>query len=571
MNSLRKDNVEGVDVAKPVLKKSVTVPKLIRLLRSQLDSMNLHRIRRNDRSMAIRRLEKYLGAVPRDPLVVNEQLLSDFENWLVGDDQSSRLYHRKATSHLRSVINAIPDGKRNRRLLTNTELRRLHRFDEFPLRTRELLEHFLEDGRIVKRSGGTLKTTSALLSTSVRENAVFAVTMLMRLVGVDDVTRISRKHVDQYLRHKGEDARETAIHTLWNMRPFFRNLAALGLVDTDPLDGIGQQKSKVNSDYVPADQIAKLADLATLDKSSFRDIRGRLIAFTLCYDYGLRIGEAARLKVSDVRLNDFVEIVLRGEIQKGAGKPPATLRNLFPESRKLFELYLELRQDAGSDSLLLSLAGKPMRGSGCRNAVKRVSEELAILTHAGSTPSPHRYRHSLGTLNVGELGMRLSPYYLMRRYRHNDLKVTTQVYVANNPLLDEAQHLAVVNAALGNGHAPEGDPKPRAMASDMTVPETAAMAKVRSLGVSWRSLRGYAIGERAAVKRGGKIFYSEAFLDRLCTEWMTRAEAMRLMGIASPTAYQNRVRNHGIETLVMGKASLAKSSDVIRSLRQPGS
>lgn len=322
----------------------------------------------------------------------------------------------------------------------------------------------------------------------------------------------------------------------------------------------------MDSDYVPADQIAKLADLATLDEGSFRSVRDRLLAFTLCYDYGLRIGEAARLRTGDVRVNDFVEVVLRGEIQKGRGKQPVPLRNLFPESRKLFDLYLRLRPEAGSDSLLLSLAGKPMLASGCRKAVKRVSEELGILTHAGRTPSPHRYRHSLGTLNVGELGMRLSPYYLMRRYRHNDLKVTTQVYVANNPLLDEAQHLAVVNAALGNGHAADSDPRPRAMATDITVPETEAMARVRSLGVTWRSLRDHATDEKAAVDRNGKHFYSEAFLERLCTEWITKKEAMRLMGIASSTAYHNRVRNHGIETLVIGRASLAKSADVVRSL-----
>ena len=156
-------------------------------------------------------------------------------------------------------------------------------------------------------------------------------------------------------------------------------------------------------------------------------------------------------------------------------------------------------------------------------------------------------------------------------YRHKDIRTTIDVYVTHNPLLDEAQHRAVV--ANGNGCAGESDHQPtaaNAMASDMTVPETAAMAKTRSLGLNWRSLRNHAIEERAATERGGRIFYSEAFLDKLCTEWMTRAEAMRLMGISWRTAYHNRVKNHGIATLLVGKASLAKSSDVIRSLRQSG-
>jgi hypothetical protein len=51
---------------------------------------------------------------------------------------------------------------------------------------------------------------------------------------------------------------------------------------------------------------------------------------------------------------------------------------------------------------------------------------------------------------------------------------------------------------------------------------------------------------------------------------MARREAMRLIGIGSATAYLNRARNHGIGTLVTGHASLARSTDVVRSLRRKG-
>jgi hypothetical protein len=108
------------------------------------------------------------------------------------------------------------------------------------------------------------------------------------------------------------------------------------------------------------------------------------------------------------------------------------------------------------------------------------------------------------------------------------------------------------------------------MAADITVPEMEAMARVRSLGINWRSMREHAFGEKAAVDRQGKVYYSESFLERLCGEWMTKKEAMRLMGITSATAYLNRVRNHGIGTLVIGHASLARSTDVVRSLRRQG-
>lgn len=139
-----------------------------------------------------------------------------------------------------------------------------------------------------------------------------------------------------------------------------------------------------------------------------------------------------------------------------------------------------------------------------------------------------------------------------------------QVYVASNPLLDEAQHVAIVNAANGGTVNPQ--PEPKVAATDMTVSEIEAGAGARSLGISWRSLRDHAVGIGMAVKRKSRVFYSRFFLDRLCSEWMTKDRAMRLMGIESSTAYHNRVNNHGIETLVIGRASLAKSADVARSL-----
>ena len=224
----------------------------------------------------------------------------------------------------------------------------------------------------------------------------------------------------------------------------------------------------------------------------------------------------------DEALTDFVEVSLRGEIQKGSGKPAITLRNLFPESKTLFEAYLRLRGSVGTEatSLLVSEDGRPLLVSGSRNAVRRVSRELGIVTDAGKTPAPHRYRHSLGTLNVGELGMRLTPYYLMRRYRHNDIRTTMQVYVTSNPLLDEAQHVAIVNAANcngangnganGNGHTMAAQPETRAMALDIRVPEMEAMAKVRSLGINWRSMREHAVGERVSIERVGRMYYSES-------------------------------------------------------------
>jgi hypothetical protein len=164
--------------------------------------------------------------------------------------------------------------------------------------------------------------------------------------------------------------------------------------------------------------------------------------------------------------------------------------------------------------------------------------------------------------------MRLSPYYLMRRYRHKDIRTTIDVYVTHNPLLDEAQHRAVV--ANGNGHAADFEPRPQGMASDIKVPEQEAMARVRSLGINWRSLREHAVGEKAAVERNGKVYYSQAFPEKLGTEWMTKDEAIRLMGLGAASSFRYHVHNQGFRTLVIGRASLVCVNDVMQFIRRNG-
>ena len=411
--------------------------------------------------------------------------------------------------------------------------------------------------------------TPALLSLATREKAGYAATMVMRMTGLDDVTGFGTEQVDQYLEMCGEAGRANAVHTLNNAHCLFRNLAAAGEIDEDPLADVEHQKTRVNSDYVPADQVAKLRDLQTLDLSDFDAVRDRMIVFVLLYDFPLRISEAATPAVSGVKMDgEGFALTFLGSKQGGNAREPVTQRNLFPESRTLMEAYLALRPETGSDALLVSPAGRRLGTGGVRGAVRRVCERLGIRTAEGGIPSAHRFRHSLGTLNVGELGMRLTPYYLMRRYRHRDIRTTMDVYVANNPLLDEAQHRAVV--ANGNGRAVEADPEPQAMASDIDVPEREAMAAVRQLGVSWRALRDHALGERAAVERGGRLFYSRRFLDGLCTEWMTRDEAIRLMGLGASSSFRYHVRNRGMTTLVIGRASLVRVEDVMRFIRRNG-
>jgi hypothetical protein len=206
MNGLHANPVGSHDVTVPVLRDLVSPVRLICMLRSQLESMKLDRIRRNDRAMSIRKLEAYLATLPVGAANLDEALLNALEDWLVGNDEPSRICHRKFSSNVRSLVNALPDELRSRRLLTNTHVRRLHRFSDFCADTKELLERFLADGRKVKRTQEGLASTSVLLSPTVRDHAVYAVTMILRHVGVDDMRRFAKEHVESYLATAGRAA-----------------------------------------------------------------------------------------------------------------------------------------------------------------------------------------------------------------------------------------------------------------------------------------------------------------------------------------------------------------------------
>lgn len=67
-----------------------------------------------------------------------------------------------------------------------------------------------------------------------------------------------------------------------------------------------------------------------------------------------------------------------------------------------------------------------------------------------------------------------------------------------------------------------------------------------------------------------KVVYSESFLDGLCSSWITREEAMRLLQIDSVSTFRYHVQNDGIRRLVIGQASLVRGEDVMRSLRSRG-
>ena len=467
---------------------------------------------------------------------------------------------------VRTIINALPENLRNRVLLSPRGQRKATRFDGFTPETKAALVQFLADGRGTKKNGdGRPLLTDRLLSASYRNGAVECIRLLLKTIGKNDVLNITAADAEKFIEiYTARDDRKSAVSFLVDMQPFFLNLWARGLISGLPFITTYIKRNSVNDDFVPPEQLAILRDISTVDMKDIVAVRNRLLAFCLCYDFALRIGEVARLKLSDVAINEYVELTIRSEIQKGHGKPERVAYSYFPESKVLMTAYLKLRERIRplTDALMISEKGKQLLGDGCRYAVQELCRELGITTAKGELPAPHRFRHSFGTCNIRPLGIKLDIHDIMRRLRHTSPEVTTKNYINENPLLNKAKHDAQVRAAQlaerqTNGsvsHLPSTD---NPAADEFSVTENHALALLAPLGIVRLSLRQYAQGKDLVEKRKGEWFYPRRFIEGLSQNYFSKQEAMRIIGFGK-SAFFYWVNSKGIEQVVIGKVSLCK-------------
>ena len=596
MNAIITTRHQDVDLSKSVLKSSMDMAALITCLQSVLDGMfpaeeryapsadgsphKMARIRFNDSSDAIKLFADFLTKSGRASLNIDEALMNEFKRFI----DSEKAHRGKASRgvvdlRVRTAINALPDTLRNRVLLSPREQRKATRFDDFTPETKAAFVQFLNDGRRVKRNGDSRPLlTDTRLASSNRTSTVVLIRLFLKTLGKKDVLSITAADSEKFVEiYTARDERQTAVNFLVDMQPFFLNLWARGLINGLPFITTFIKRNGVNDDFVPPDQLAILQDISTVDMKDIVAVRNRLLTFCLCYDFALRVGEVARLKVSDVAINDYVELTIRSEIQKGNAKPERLAYSYFPESKTLMTAYLKLRerQQASTDALMITEKGKRLLGDGCRNALQGLCRELGVTTSKGELPAPHRFRHSFGTCNIKPLGLNLDVYDIMRRLRHTSSDVTTKVYLNENPLLNKAKHHAQVKAAglavqqanssvlLQPMTLPAAD---HPAADDFSVAENHALALLKLLGVVRSSLRQYAQGQGLSEKRKDGWFYSRRFIEGLAQNYFTKQEAMRFLGIKK-SGFFYWVTSKGIEQVVIGKVSLVSKDAVLAKSR----
>lgn len=587
-----------VDLAKTVLKAPMPKDALIASLRSALDllypvseryavppagkGIKPLRIRYNDSSDSLKLFDQFLLEKTPDGIAIDEALMGEFRGYL-----SLKLPHRGKNSlkvvcgRVRSLVNALPEKLRHRKLLSPADHRRVSKYDCFTDGTKRIILQFLANGRILrKRRFGAGKPTlsSSLLAPSTRRCRVDQLGYFLKVVGKNDVFSVDADDADKYVAHYADhDIRQTGINNLADLQAFFINLVASGSMEKCPFVEYYYKINGVDDDFVLPDALAILFDISRIDLKDLTAVRNRLLAICLCYDYALRIGEVARLKVQDVKITDFIELTIRKEIQKG-DKPTVGFFNYFPESKTLMTAYLKLRaqKHPATDALIITEKGKPMRENGCRDAVQDLCRSLGVITAKGKVPAPHRFRHSLGTCNAQSIGLKLSMFDIMDRLRHTSVELTRRIYITNNPLLTRAKHEAHLKAN-GIRMVRGGDNRNSQVAvtmdcpaqspmQDFSIPENNAVRILFPLGITLLALRKYAEEHKLVERANGGYVYDRHFVEDLSKNFYTKKKAMQLLGITSRTGLYFWINRVGISPVVIGKASLLKKEIVLQEI-----
>jgi site-specific recombinase XerD len=524
----------------------------------------VQRLRHNDALRGIEHLRIFLGGQSAVAVDLTERTLLEFRQSLTSSGLE-KAYANDLVRHVRNGINALPKEMLNRQMLDDKAWQQATRFDGLEKKTADLLKDYWLNGRKVRKGVLTLNPVSA----SYRDKVVRAALILMGKVGKKSLADIVEADGDNFLQeyvHRG--MRNTGVEMLVSVNALFRYAIARKLFEANPFSSYSAKTVTTDDDFVAEEGIARLRDLTTCDMNSFMEVRNRLLAYGLCYDFALRIGEAVRLNIQDVALDDLVCLTLRTAVQKGANKRPVVLHNYFKETMALIDRYIQLRKSMNStnDALLLADDGGRLAEGGARQAIAGHCKELGVLTFERNNPMPHRLRHSFGSLNMQPLGLSLSVWEISERLRHENIKTTTDTYVNRNPLIQRARHEARLrrndNGKKASRHSDETAGR---VYDDFRLTEHEALKVVRPLGITWRSLRQYCLQNGMAKTIDKACFYSEAAIDDISRNWMPKDRAMKLLKL-SKSGYYFWVGENAIQTLTIGRAAFVKNEAVLPAL-----
>ena len=195
--------------------------------------------------------------------------------------------------------------------------------------------------------------------------------------------------IGEYLSSlSGKISKRSQARLLSALRSFFDWMILEGQISENPCDRVDSPKL---GRYLPAvlsvDEVNAIID--SVDTSSEGGMRDRAILEFL-YGCGLRVSEAAGLKISDIFVNEkFVRIIGKGDKER--------IVPMGDTAVEAFKDYLAVRQEADGpayeDFLFLNRFGRNIS----RVAIFSMIKKQAMAAGVHKDISPHTFRHSFAT------------------------------------------------------------------------------------------------------------------------------------------------------------------------------
>ena len=247
---------------------------------------------------------------------------------------------------------------------------------------------------------------------------------LSKYQDIESVNEIEEVHIIKYLQNlkKNKISKTSQARKLIAIKEFHKYLLKEDLTDIDPSKMVDSvKKEKKIPTFLSVEEVNKMID--SIDTTNDTGIRNKALIEVL-YGSGLRVSEAANLKVGDLHLNDkYISIIGKGNKERivPLGESGVyALRIYITKSRPSFT------KNSFSNYVFLSYLGKPLS----RQSIFKFIKKLASDNNIDKEISPHTLRHSFAT-HLLDNGVDLR--FVQEMLGHEDIS-TTQIYTHTNRL-----------------------------------------------------------------------------------------------------------------------------------------
>lgn len=524
----------------------------------------------------------------------------------------SPLTAKKISRTIRKIVNGYMYEKLGilkRKILLEVEYGRYERFFKLTKLSQDAVIWFEENGKAVKVmpilvNSGSDKEMLIKMVHRVTDKKILVNTnctkiqlslLFLRVIDKNGFEQVESEDVRKFETYCDTKQLKKKADYLADVATFFANIHSKGFVKNNPFANVSLKKNatSVRRDFIPEKGIDKLLDLSTVDLTDVQEVRDRAIAL-MFYDTALRINEVLSLKCSDIRKDADGEmyVLLRSEVQKGSNKPEETMYFFFDQTKQIIEQYLKLRSKfmPKTEHLVVSRYGTPLCHPHCRKIFKLHCEKLGIKTFYNNSPTPHHARHSFGTLNISPLGLSLSLYEIVERFRHTKPEIAKRHYIHNNPYLVKQKYnimkkrlmkksnvdmlsempltdieqwlseklelspdiIKVIKRKYQSVFDKEVDKKPELDTIKNYISEKDALDRISHLGIPLSSLRKYCIQNNIAVNGTGRYSYRKDFIDELAENWIRRSEVMRKLKLTR-MGFHRAVNENKLKKIRVGR------------------